>query len=178
MKPRLVVLFFLAAAVVHLAAQPSETLDRTAGVAELTNLAAPIYPPLARQARITGDVDVTVVVRSDGTVESARLLNGHPMLAVAALDSAKRSKFECRGCTEAVTSYALKYKFQIISRGSPRDCDSFKDQSPAPELDPSRHEVVVSGFAQEICDPAGTLFRVRSGKCWYLWRCGIRYGDP
>jgi len=85
-----------------------------------------------------------VAIRRDGSVESAHLLYGHPLLAVAALDSARQSKFECEGCTEFVTSYALKYKFQMTSREHPCDSNSYNDQPPAPELDLGRHEVAVS----------------------------------
>lgn len=178
MKLHLVVLIVLAASAVYsVAAQSSETPNTATSLVELTKLVGPTYPPLALQARIAGDVDVTVAIRPDGTVEAASLLDGHPMLAEAALDSARRSKFECRNCTEGIITYALKYKFRVTSRGSPRDCDSFNDQVPAPALDSSRHEVAVSGFAQLICDPAGTLYKVRSAKCWYLWRCSTRYGD-
>ena len=180
MKLLPVVLILLVAFSVHLAAQSPEGPAKVTGVVELTKLVSPIYPGLALQARITGDVEVMVAIRRDGSVESAHLVDGHPMLAVAALDSARRSKFECRECSEAVTSYALKYKFRMMSRGYPRDCDSFNDQAPVPELDPSRHEVTVSGWAQLICDPAATIssiLKVRSAKCLYLWRCSTRYGD-
>jgi TonB family protein len=176
MKLRLVVLILQVASALHLAAQSSESLESVTGVVELTKLVTPIYPRLALQARITGDVDVTVAIRRDGSVESARLVDGHPMLTEAALNSARRSKFEGRGCTEAVKSYALKYKFRITSRGYPRDCDSFNDQPPAPELDLARREVAVSGWAQQICDPSGSILKVRSAKCLYLWRCSTRYG--
>ena len=177
MKQRLALVILVAAFAGSVEAQSVEGSDKVTGAAELIKLVDPIYPPLARQARITGDVDVTVGIRPDGTVESARLVNGHPLLAEAALNSAKRSKFECRGCTEAVTAYALKYKFQMSFREHPCDPDSYNDQPPAPELNITRHEVAVSGWAQQFCDPAVTVHKVRSAKCWYLWRCSARYGD-
>jgi TonB family protein len=177
MKMQLVLLILLGIPVAHLSAQSSGSSSNVTGVAELTKLVNPTYPPLALQARIMGDVDVMVAIRRDGSVESARLVNGHPMLAVAALESAKRSQFECRECREAVTSYALKYKFQMSSREHPCDSDSYNDQPPVPELDPARHEVAVSGWALQTCDPAVTMHKVRSAKCWYLWRCSTRYGD-
>ena len=64
----------------------------------LTKLSPPVYPPLARQARIIGDVKIFVKIRHDGSVASAELFSGHPMLAQAALDSARKSTFECRAC--------------------------------------------------------------------------------
>ena len=80
-------------------AQTVATTDTTQADVVLVKLAPPVYPPLARQARIMGDVKVLLTIRLDGTVESAELFSGHPMLKQAALDSAKKSQFECRGCT-------------------------------------------------------------------------------
>lgn len=42
----------------------------------LNTLARPIYPPLARQARIVGDVRIQLEIRSDGSVESAEVVSG------------------------------------------------------------------------------------------------------
>ena len=79
--------------------------DAPKGNAILVNLSQPIYPPLARQANIHGEVDVTVTVHPNGTFE-ASFQTGHPMLKQAALDSARQSRFECRACHDSV-SYLL-----------------------------------------------------------------------
>ena len=164
----------LSAAVEHASAQSAQSSDAPQSGVALTKLSDPKYPPLARQARITGDVDLIITIRRDGSVESAAVVSGHPMLKQAALDSAQRSQFECGGCGEAVTSYALKYRFQITSRGYPKDCNYTEKQPPA-EVDLSHHQVTVSAWAMEICDPASRILKVRSAKCFYLWRCGTRY---
>lgn len=44
----------------------------------------PDYPPLARQARIAGEVKVAVRVSAEGRVESANAVEGHPLLRQAA----------------------------------------------------------------------------------------------
>ncbi len=77
----------------------------------LTKLAAPTYPQLAQQARISGDVTIQINVRRDGGVASAEAITGHPMLKTAALASAQNSSFECRGCTEELTACSLTYTF-------------------------------------------------------------------
>ncbi len=77
----------------------------------LTKLSSPIYPQLARMARIVGDVKIQVQIRRDGSIASADAVSGHPMLKPAALTSAQNSTFECRGCTEEITSYSLTYTF-------------------------------------------------------------------
>lgn len=166
-----------AAAVERVSAQSAQRPDAPQGGVVLTKLSEPTYPPLARQARITGDVDLMLTIRRDGSVESAVVASGHPILKQAALDSAQRSQFECVGCVEAVTSYALKYRFQLVSRDPSKACDMQNEKQPPAEVDLSRHQVTVSSWATEICDPAGRIFRVRSAKCLYLWRCGTRDED-
>jgi len=79
----------------------------------LVKLVGPVYPPLARQARIQGDVKLYVHMHADGSVASVELIGGHPLLAPAAVESAKNSEFECRGCTDEM-SYPLTYTFGFI----------------------------------------------------------------
>src|ERR1700752_1028289 len=54
----------------------------------------PAYPPLARQARIQGQVMLQAVISKDGSIENLRLISVLPMLAPAALEAVKpwRSK--------------------------------------------------------------------------------------
>lgn len=59
----------------------------------LQSRVAPIYPPLARQARIQGTVVLTVVVSRDGDVQDISLFSGHPMLAPAAIEAVKQWKY-------------------------------------------------------------------------------------
>src|SRR5208283_2935444 len=40
----------------------------------------PTYPPLARQARISGTVILRAVISKDGSIENLSLVSGHPML--------------------------------------------------------------------------------------------------
>jgi len=54
----------------------------------------PIYPELARHMNISGLVKVELIIGPDGKVKSAKVLGGHPVLAAAALDAAKRWVFE------------------------------------------------------------------------------------
>lgn len=54
----------------------------------------PVYPELARRMHITGTVKIEVVVAPNGSVKDARIVGGHPVLAGAALDAAKKWRFE------------------------------------------------------------------------------------
>ena len=53
----------------------------------------PNYPPLARQARIQGTVLLQAEISKDGTIENLRLINGHPMLAPAAIEAVKQWRY-------------------------------------------------------------------------------------
>src|SRR6202140_3466159 len=50
----------------------------------------PNYPPLARQARIQGDVILQAEISKEGAIENLRVISGHPMLAPAAIDAVKQ----------------------------------------------------------------------------------------
>jgi TonB family protein len=80
------------------AAPLGSNADITKGDAILVSLSKLVYPPLARQANIYGEVKVAVTVRPDGTSEAV-VESGHPMLKQAALDSATQSHFECRAAS-------------------------------------------------------------------------------
>jgi len=54
----------------------------------------PVYPPLARQARIQGTVLLQAEISKDGTIENLRLISGHPMLAPAAIEAVKQWKYK------------------------------------------------------------------------------------
>ncbi|MFZ0417830.1 MAG: TonB family protein [Candidatus Sulfotelmatobacter sp.] len=54
----------------------------------------PTYPPLARQARISGTVILRAVISKDGSIENLSLVSGHPMLAPAAIDAVKQWKYK------------------------------------------------------------------------------------
>jgi len=54
----------------------------------------PNYPPLARQARIQGQVVLRAVISKDGSIENLTLVSGHPMLAPAAIDAVKQWKYK------------------------------------------------------------------------------------
>jgi TonB family protein len=54
----------------------------------------PLYPDLARKMNIAGTVKIQVVVAPNGTVKEAHVMGGHPVLATAALDAARKWRFE------------------------------------------------------------------------------------
>jgi TonB family protein len=56
----------------------------------LVNKVVPLYPPLAKQARIEGVVQFNVIIARDGTVSNLTLISGHPLLVAAATDAVKQ----------------------------------------------------------------------------------------
>ena len=137
----------------------------------LTELFPPAYPPLARQTRITGDVQLALKIRQDGSVDSLEAVSGHPLLTQAALDSAKQSHFRCTNCGESLTSYRLVYTFQFVD--TEHCCSTNLDSLPKPSQ--SENHITVFTRPMCLCDPADTTIKVRSIKCLYLWHCSVRY---
>ena len=69
----------------------------------------PTYPELARKMNIAGTVKVEVVVLPNGNVKEARVVGGHPVLATAALDAAKKWRFEP---ASAESAGVIDFKFE------------------------------------------------------------------
>lgn len=59
----------------------------TAGL--LIHKVQPPYPPLARQARIQGEVLLKAIISKDGTIQDLQLVTGHPMLVPAAISAVR-----------------------------------------------------------------------------------------
>ena len=54
---------------------------------------APNYPQIARAARVSGNVTVYLIVNEKGEVESVQRADGPQQLQQAAIDAARRWKF-------------------------------------------------------------------------------------
>ena len=59
----------------------------------LTTKIAPEYPPMARQMKIGGRVQLDVSIDPEGNVAKVQVLAGNPMLTSAAVTAVKRWKF-------------------------------------------------------------------------------------
>ena len=68
------------------------SLDQANG--RLLEQTRPVYPALARQARIYGVVLLDVIIAKDGSVSSAEVVSGHPMLVGAAVDAVRSWKYK------------------------------------------------------------------------------------
>jgi TonB family protein len=138
----------------------------------MIGVANPSYPPLASQARISGDVVLRLGIRKDGTVESVDVVSGHAMLVKAAVESARQSQFTCTACTEPVTSYLVTYSYQLASSSDSPDwpcSESHQHTTLSPNM-------VTVAEEPHMVHPYFVSVKARSPKCLYLWRCGSRWG--
>jgi hypothetical protein len=180
-----VVIACFSAALPNALAQATTGNDSPPTGVMLIDLSPPLYPPLARQGRIAGDVKVQLSIRPDGSIESATPVSGHRWLVPAALESARQSQFECRGCSGTAISYSMTYTFQMVGEldrcccttGAPRD--SVAESYSVPQVSQSQDHVTLRAAPLCVCpdacdaDWAQAHSKFRSAKCLYLWRCGV-----
>jgi protein TonB len=62
--------------------------------ARLVNQPRPVYPPLARQARIQGTVRLEAVINKEGLIEELTVVSGHPLLIKAAQDAVLQWQYQ------------------------------------------------------------------------------------
>ena len=157
-----------------------ETNDRaTQGAVSVAKLVPPVYPPVAKQTRTTGDVQLSLVVRADGTIESASAMSGHPLLKQAALDSAEHSQFVCENCDKEPRPFQMTYSFQLgptvycTESSAPTKADEQKESYP--RVVQAENHVTLYDRPVGTCDLAFKIVekKVRSIKCMYLWKCGL-----
>jgi protein TonB len=58
--------------------------------AKLIRQPKPVYPPLAKQARISGTVHLSAIIAKDGTIQKLEVISGHPLLVPSALEAVKQ----------------------------------------------------------------------------------------
>ncbi len=61
--------------------------------ADLLHKVQPVYPPLARQARIQGAVELRAIIGKTGAIENLVVVRGHPMLVPAAVEAVKKWRY-------------------------------------------------------------------------------------
>jgi len=79
----------------------------------------PVYPPIARAARVQGTVEISVVIDPAGRIRSEKVLSGPAMLQQAALDAVRKwtfTPFRLNGAP-ATISAMLTIPFQIDKPG-------------------------------------------------------------
>jgi protein TonB len=76
--------------------KPTQTRIRQGGAvtaASLINRVQPVYPPLARQTRVSGTVRLHAIISKEGSVQQLEVLSGHPLLVQSALDAVRQWRY-------------------------------------------------------------------------------------
>jgi len=58
------------------------------------NRVQPVYPPLARQTRISGTVRLHAIISKDGSIQQLEVISGHPLLQQNALDAVRQWRYQ------------------------------------------------------------------------------------
>ena len=74
-------------------AQEPKKVTRIEGLNAATTRVQPEYPPMARQLKIEGPVELEAVVTESGAVEKVNIISGNPVLTRPAADALKKWKF-------------------------------------------------------------------------------------
>lgn len=80
-------------------AKPPEPITRIVqtsqlDMAKLLRRVDPVYPPLAKQMRVSGTVELRGVIGTDGRIRELKVLGGHPLLVKAAVDAVSQWIYE------------------------------------------------------------------------------------
>lgn len=67
--------------------QQTIQIGAAVAAANLLTKVEPVYPPLARAARVQGEVEFTIDIGPDGRVQNIHLVRGHPLLVNAAKEA-------------------------------------------------------------------------------------------
>jgi protein TonB len=59
----------------------------------LVHRVEPVYPPMARTARVQGSVVLGAIVDKEGTIKNLRLISGHPLLVPAAVEAVSQWRY-------------------------------------------------------------------------------------
>ena len=68
----------------------------------------PEYPEMARRMNITGVVKMEIVIAADGTIKTAKVMGGHPVLVDAVQRALKKWKY---APANAETTVQIDFKF-------------------------------------------------------------------
>ena len=118
------------------------------GLTSVTDGAKPVYPPLARYARVNGMVILLVSFKTTGEADAVQIVSGPPMLRQSATDYVKSWRANeytgPRSCAVVITFN--------LDRG---------DGAPDSVIRGDLQHVDVNSYAPCLCDPSGELKRKR-----------------
>jgi protein TonB len=68
----------------------------------------PVYPELARRARLSGTVKVEILIAANGQVKDVKVIGGHPLFVDATTDALKKWKY---APSNSETTAELEFNF-------------------------------------------------------------------
>jgi TonB family protein len=106
----------------------------------LVSAGLPGYPPIARLAKIQGEVQVDFTLNSNGEIVSAAAVSGHPMLKAAAEENVKTWRFQLpKDLYRTDWKYSTVFNFKIS-----KDEQPYESPKLAVTLDSYRYVEVVT----------------------------------
>lgn len=81
-------------ATIAVAAEEAVRIPQPTAMSNVTSKVSPAYPPVARQLRLTGDVEVDVTIDEEGKVEDAKVVKGNAVFSAATVDAVKKWAFK------------------------------------------------------------------------------------
>lgn len=153
--------FVLASANVSPAAKSApprriKELDTETAAKLLIHVAKPSYPAIAKVNFVRGVVKLQITVTTKGQVSEAHVLDGEPILAVAALDSVRKWRYRPYHSPEGPAPFItyVVVRFQLHSRhfnrGLPQDAAGYLEKqilpprvTSRPRQDPSPTDILM-----------------------------------
>ena|ERR1044071_6129239 len=91
----------------------TKKVSQSEAIAQATQKVQPEYPAMARQLKISGAVEVEVVIAENGQVEAVNPVSGNPVLTKPAADAMKKWKFKPFQQDGAAVKAAAIFKFNF-----------------------------------------------------------------
>ena len=77
-----------------LAGEEPKHVSASEAMSQIITKVKPEYPEVAKQIRISGQVELEATIDEEGSVSSVKTLTGNPILAKAATDALRKWKFK------------------------------------------------------------------------------------
>jgi len=146
---------------------------------KLISRVEPVYPELAKRARVSGRVIMVVTANEEGVVTDVRVTNGHPLLVDAAVSAVKQWRYSptlLNGAPVPVT-FAVTCIFQMMGDDvvflAMDQSGNLNVASQSADLETLIPKMVQGGMAQITIDPA-TPIRVAERAVQGLQERGVK----
>lgn len=105
---------------------------------EMKTSIAPIYPPIARAAHVSGKVVIEFGIDTDGTVRDVHVVSGPEMLKSSATDAVKKLEFKLPLPVNVERMYRAEYSY-----GTDVDAEDLTDHMDGPQWEPGGGCIVI-----------------------------------